>query len=334
MSVKREETKTVNTKAINTKTKAKTSARAELLFQKACAAEKKLKFPEALNFYIESLRQDKAYRPSLLSLGILYSRMQRREKSLYYLKLAYEIEVDAAICFNIGAEYYKAKNYKKSIQYLKESLKYDRYLLKSHLLLALLYQEIKKADKAILYFENVLKISPDYPGAILGYIVALNDLGKTRQAFSVLERYYDKLIQQETKRDIIDRLRAAFLVELGSLDESLAVYKKRHKEAPSFLEFQKCIDELRTNKENECQKMFRTLDYKIEEKEKKLSNFTKEKNSRLNSKLSKKETLSKQESVQENFDLSLLYLFKGDQEKALDLLWKARKIKASDEKEN
>ena len=93
------------------------------LCNRALLKRKKHNYESALMIYKEVLQYSSSYRPAILGIACTYSQIKKTKEAIQYFGKAYKIKKDAALCFNIGSEYFKLCKYKEARKFLKESLK-------------------------------------------------------------------------------------------------------------------------------------------------------------------------------------------------------------------
>lgn len=305
-------------------------------YNQGLQAEKEGRFQDALRNYRAAARADASFRPAFLNLGALYSRAKRPDLALGFFRRALELGSDDAIYFNLGSECYKLQNFDESEKFLKQALKLNVRLLKAHILLAYLYKNQNRLDKAEIYFKNALKIEPANRMAALGYSVTLSEAHRYAEALKIVEAF----LRQQRSDEFMNNLRAGLLLKLNRTEESYNVYRKLAGESKEFVSFTDHLKAARTEADAEYERMFSGIDDRIQER-----------TARLREKIARRKQLMKngvmdssarkngiegamdleedlREDLKDMVDLSFLHLFNGDTEKALKFLFQARKMKS------
>ncbi len=311
------------------------------LYNQAMLAKQQKKLGQAERLYKAALKEDSTCRGALMGLGLIYSSLESKRglkqnrKAFDFFSRAYDIQKDAAVCFNLGSESFKLKEYKRSRDYLKECLRSDQRMLKAHLLLAYVYQTIAKFDKSAVYYQNALKISPKSRMAILGYCACLSEQGYHENALYALDRYFNSC--PEAKSDLFaKKLRAGLLLQLGHLAQSYKDYAELIKHSPEFTSFSDHLSALRKESDKEYQLYFESINDKISTRigrlrarQEKHKNIPSADLSAQENGIEGSQDLAQdcQESVRDMVDLSLLHLFKGDSLQALKYLFQAGKYR-------
>ncbi len=316
------------------------------IYNRAREAEKRGRHAEALRLYKVVLRHDLNFRPALMAVGVLYSRIGSLEIARGFFERAYKLKKDETVCFNLGSLFYKLEHFVESRDYLEQCLQFDRRMLRAHILLAYLYQREKRWDKAALSFRNALAQERHNRIATLGYVIVLIEQGRHETALQFLEDYCRAKPADQTAQS----LKAGLFLQLGRLEESHTEYKKLVDQSERFTAFTKHLEAARRETGQEYMRLFQDLDIKIGERtrrlQKRLSAKTaagsvatlsgakaKKGGSAVTSGDSSAEGEQPAEQLhselRDMIDISLLHLFNGDREKALKYLFQARKHKNS-----
>ena len=271
-------------------------------------------------------------RNAIMQLGIIFSNLRKSNKALEYFLQAYNLNKEPNVCFNLGSEYFKIGNYEKSRNFLKESLYLNKRLIKSHLLLAYLYQKTEKYDKSAVYYQNALKLNPKNRMALLGFASVLSEQGHFETALYATEKY----LKYDLNDIFAKKLRASLLMKLGKIDQAYNDYAIITQTDPKFTKFNDHIKEIKSEFDIEYSRTFENLKEKIstrlrrlnknilKRKNLKLADYSPEKNG-IEGSLDLKEELNN--DLKDMVDLSLLHLFNGETEKAMKYLFQARKWK-------
>lgn len=300
---------------------------AKKFYEQGLMAEKAGKFKEALRYYRASARENPGFRPALNNLGVMYSKLHRPDLAVGFFKRALELGEDYIINFNLGTEFFRLEKYKLSEFYLKNSLKLNNRVIKAHILLAYLYEKLHDYKKSEIYFQNSQKLDLKNRTAALGYTVFLMDRGREENALSIVQKY----LEVKPEDDQFHKLLAGLLLKLRKTDESQRVYSELAKTSEEYTSFTEHLQDLRKEKNKEYNRMFEGIDDKIQNRIKRLKRkIEKRKKLAANNTGEVKATESPDEMKQDlkdMVDISFLHLFNGDTEKALNFLFKARKMK-------
>ena len=297
-------------------------------------AEKEGKTKEALKNYRASVRENAGFRPAFNNLGAIYSKAKRPDLAIAFYNRALELGEDDIVHFNLGSEYYRLEMFKDSERHLIASVKLNRRLLKSHILLAYIYRQKEDFTRSDNYFQNAIKIDPGHRAAALGFAVSLSDRNLAEKALEVVEKYL-KIVPNDVG---LKNLHAGLLLKLNRYEESLNELTSLTKTSASYRSFTDHLAEARKESAQEYGKMFDDIDHKIKEKTERLrkkienrKNLLKTENRAEKSNTPNSED-EKNQDMKDMVDLSFLHLFNGDTEKALKFLLQARKMKKTTEK--
>lgn len=281
------------------------------IYQKARSAEKSGRIDEAVNYYNECLKQDAFYRPAIMNLGVISSRLRKHEEAYSYFKKAVSIRQDTAALFNLGSECYQLKKYEEAVRYLKGALKLESRFFRAHLLLAYIYEGQDQPDKAEVYFRNSLKLDPSSRIATLGMILLLSESGRYSEAIQFAESYKQKAKPDTTIQNLLAGLYLKVKDYKKSAEELSAAVKQK-----SYASFTDHLAKAREEKDAESEQFFTRVNEQL-----------KQKTAELRKKLeAKKQTANAEtEEAKDYVDLSLMYLFSGKTEEAMKLLVQARK---------
>ncbi|MCK9613764.1 MAG: OmpA family protein [Bacteroidales bacterium] len=98
--------------------------------------------------------------------------------------------------FDKAMEYFQQKDYMYCESSLLKAIKEDEYFIEAHMLLGQIYDEQKKYEQAIISYNKVIEIDPDFFSGIYFNVADIQfSLGKYEDARTNLEKYlsYDKL---------------------------------------------------------------------------------------------------------------------------------------------
>ncbi len=295
-------------------------SQAKEYFHTAKSKENEGRFQEALKYYKKTLESDKTFRPAFMQIGSLYSRAGKPDMAIAVFSKALELSDDAIVRFNLGSEHFKSGNISESRKHLIQALKKDSRMLRAHVLLAYVYGKEKQYDRAAIYFQNALKLEPRNRLAILGYVVSLSEQGKYAEALALLEKGPLDLSNDEALRN----LRAGLLLKTGQLNESLKDYSELTKSSSSYKSFTDHLNSARKEQDENYEKMFSGIDNKIQNRLGRAKE-TLARRKQASASGEKIEPATKDE-LQDLVDLSFLHLFSGDTDRALKLLFQAKKI--------
>jgi len=138
--------------------------------------------------------------------------------------------VDTVIIFNAGLAAYNAENYKKAIEYYRESAKYGYNGARTYSLIGASYQMMKDTVAALEALKEGYKIYPDDNALLESMIQIYMDLNKTDEALSNLE----KAIAQDPTKPRYYFAQGALYEKLGEEQKAIETYKKTMEVDPEF----------------------------------------------------------------------------------------------------
>ena len=292
------------------------------LYNEALKQEKAGKLDAAVKLYLKSIQQNPAFRPALMNLGAIHGKLRRPAQSIQYYEAALKIQADEAVHFNLGSEYYQSKKYDVAAAHLIACLKINARFLRAHVLLAYVYEARDLPDKAEIYFRNALKIQPGSRIAVLGLLLNLSQRQMYRDGLKVCEAY----LQTNPGDETVLGLRAGLLMEVGDYQASTEELQRLSKESSGYRSFGDHIQKARQSSEEECRVFFDGVRERIQDRSRSLrSRIEERKRARQVGK--EPDTTELKDDARDMMDLSLMYLFSGESEKAMQFLVQAKKLK-------
>jgi tetratricopeptide (TPR) repeat protein len=285
------------------------------LYNDAVRLEKSGKPNEAKEKYSRILELDPNFHLAYQNLGAITAKEGNHKQAIDYFSRAIKIVPDYKNYYNIGVSFYRLEEHEKAISFLKQALHYEKRFVLGHLLLAQIYQILENDEKTEIYLTNVIKIDPNHKSALGGLAMYYYERNRYPESLRMLERYlllYPgnsqlKLIQSEV------------LAKQGNFKASANMLVEMTKTDAGFTNFNQTLASA-WQEEDEIGK--KSLERIQGTAKKKLKEFqTKLELSRENP-----DEFSPPEP-QEALDLSLLYLFNGNPEKAMQYLVFAQKMK-------
>lgn len=241
-----------------------------------------------------------------------------KEKNLdqaenYYLR-SLEKDVNSVTTWlNLGSLQFRLNKKLEGIKSLKQALKIDKRLLQAHLILAQIYRELDQDKQTEIYLTNAYKIDSKNKFALGALAVFYYDKGMFSESLKMVDQYLNFYPDDKN----LKILRTDILAKQGNYKESLSELTELVKKDAGFVNFQSSV-----------RKSLSGGDPEIKEHVENLAKKTKAKIHEFRTKLE----LSKENpedftppDPQEAMDLSLLYLFQGDSEKAMKYLVYAKK---------
>ena len=292
------------------------------LYNEALKREKSGKLDDAIALYKKSLQQNPGFRPALMNLGGVYGKLRRPADSIPYYEAALKLGVDEAVHFNLGSEYYQSKNYETASAHLFACLKINPRFLRAHILLAYVYEARSLPEKAEVYFRNALKLQPGSRIAVLGLLLNLSERAKYSEALGIC----DQFLKQAPGDETVLGLRAGLLMETGDYQTSTEELQRLSKESPGYASFGDHVQKARQSSDEESRVFFEGVRNRIQDRSKTLRQKIEERK-RARAAGKKLDTAELKDDAKDMMDLSLMYLFSGESEKAMQFLVQAKKLK-------
>ena len=267
-------------------------------FARAVEYEKTGEYMLALQEYLTLTKEEAPLRQALVNLGSLYSRMGEPDNAMSCYTRAVELEEDYLAWFNIGSLHYKRGDWKQSVISLEKSRRLNGAFPLAVLVMGLAYSRMGNVRAAERCFSDVLEAQPGSEVALTALAILCFDNAKYNQALDLV----DRLLQIKPENAGIRKLRSKILFSIGRSGESAEMIKSFKDEDPGYRGFDTFVQSVPVEVYDD---RFGSIDDKIEKLEKKVSGT---------------------EKPEDMIALSLCYLFKGDSDRAIDCLFRARDI--------
>lgn len=267
-------------------------------FARAVEYEKTGEYMLALQEYLTLTKEEAPLRQALVNLGSLYSRMGEPENAMSCYTKAVALEEDYLAWFNIGSLHYKRGDWKQSVISLEKSRRLNGAFPLAVLVMGLAYSRMGNVRAAERCFSDVLEAQPGSEVALTALAILCFDNAKYNQALDLV----DRLLQIKPENAGIRKLRSKILFSVGRSGESAEMIKSFKDEDPGYRGFDTFVQSVPVEVYDD---RFGSIDDKIEKLEKKVSGT---------------------EKPEDMIALSLCYLFKGDSDRAIDCLFRARDI--------
>ncbi len=261
-----------------------------LLYNQALDQEKLGDFKKALEFYRMSLKIDANFFDSWLNAGAIYARMGKHKKAIICYQRALMQKPDKRAYYNLASEYFKVDRFDEARQLLVRATKLDPHFLSAHLLLGYCLGKLNENHKAEISIKNVLKIDPHNRPAITALALLYFHTGK----LELCEKYLLGMLKLDPNDLVAKRLKANLKLRQDNLEDSIMAFKDLAKEDPKIKEFYYALQSWHNPGQK---KNIETKKKKIAEKENK--------------------------DAKDLLDLSLMSLFEGNADVALDYLLEA-----------
>jgi tetratricopeptide (TPR) repeat protein len=264
-------------------------------FSLALKADQSGDYAKARELYQNIISHDGSYRPALINLGSLCSRMEQLDEALVFYNKASLIEDDYLVWFNIGSVLYKKGTFKESVIALEKSRRLNPLFVLSILVMGLAYSKDGKSTAAAGCFSEVLSLEPDNQVALTALAIIYFD----KRKYNLALFYADAAINNNSSSISVRKLRSKILLSFGRTKESATEYHKIIREDKAFKRFDAFVKKIPADTFIDSKG---TIEEKIETLERKLDNAT----------------------PRDLVALSLCCLFNGESDKAIDYLFKVK----------
>ena len=255
----------------------------------ALELEKTGEYKSALEQYKKILGLDQNNFQAWLNAGSLYSKIHKSEKAIICYAQALKQKESEIVYYNLGTEYFKLHQFTDSMKVVKKCLEQNPQFLSAYLLLAVIADQLGQFKVASDSIENLLRFEPNHRGAHTAMIV----LCIKNKAHDMALRYLDKLTVLGERKQVIDQLKSKLFLSKGDVVESIQLFQIMSRENP---ELKKIVKNLKEELPSENR------------------NIIHAKKNQINKKINKK--------GKDWLDLSLISLFEGDGEEAMNHLKK------------
>ncbi|AAN47259.1 tetratricopeptide repeat protein [Leptospira interrogans] len=280
-------------------------------FNQALNLEKEGKYPEAILLYEGLIQSQPKYQKSYLNLGALYSKQGNSKKAIEIYQKALQVGKSPELYYNIGIELYRSGETETAIRSLKKSLEIEKRFLKSHILLAYCYRQLEKDDKTELYLTNAIRLDPKNRMALTALATLYFEKERWKECLEAANKV-SKLFPNDSRMQV---LLSEVHTRLGNFKQSFEILKQATSQSKGFTRFSDTIEEFKKNPEEAA--FFDSL-------EKLTKNKLNEFRSKFEMSQENPEDFSPP-NPQDALDLSLMYLFHGDKERALKYMLYAQK---------
>ncbi|AOP35807.1 hypothetical protein A0128_00260 [Leptospira tipperaryensis] len=281
------------------------------LFNQALTLEKEGKFPEATRLYEKIIQAQPKYQKSYLNLGALYSKQGNSRKAIEIYQKALGVGKTPELYYNIGVELYRLGEIETAVRSLKRSLELEKRFLKSHILLAYCYRQLEKDEKTELYLTNAIRIDPENRMALTALATFHFEKERWKECLEIASKV-NQLYPGDSRMQV---LISEVHTRLGNFKQSFEILKQATSQSKGFTRLSDAIEESKKNPEEAA--FFESL-------EKLTKNKLEEFRSKFEMSKENPEDFTPP-SPQDALDLSLMYLFHGDKERALKYMLYAQK---------
>jgi len=240
------------------------------------------------------LSKNRNNREAYLMLASELARINRYDHAIKYFQKANELKEDYISLYNIGSLYYKKGEYKKAILILEKSKQHKPDYIMSSLVTGLSYSRLSNIKAAVSNFINVLMIDPSNKTALAALSILYYNSGRISDSYQLMTRLSEKYPAD----DKIINIKSDILYYSGEAAKSVQEIKNLKNRSEKFRKYDEYIKSVPVDI---CNDRYGTLEDKVTKLE--------------SDDLKNSDNLMK---------LSLVHLFSGNTDSAIDYLFEAR----------
>lgn len=263
------------------------------IYNKALERTNRGDLPTALAEYQKAIKMYPYFIEAYNNMGELYSLMGKSEMAISTYNMALDIEKNHKILLNLGVEYYNSGNYKRALEYFFDSLSLKSDYQEGNYYAGLTLYNMRDYTSAEKYLLNVVK----YDRLHLKANYMLSHIYYEWKDYSRVIDHLDAIWNIADNREFINKYYGFCCFHLGRYDEAVKYLKEAILQHPEYEKFKGYLETLTYESK---MKEIGNLDRAIAELEKVM----------MNSALSLKDVTR----------LSMLYVFKGENKKAEDIV--------------
>lgn len=192
-------------------------------FKLAETYRKTYEYDKAIDTYIESLKLNKFYLPSLSKLARTYIHIYDLDSALEYIKTAKNIDPqNPDVLFTLGYLYDTHGKEYEALKYYHESLVYDFSQVDALFELGKKYFKNRDYENARLQFKKVITVQPNFYPAYI-YLIQISSIIDHEYQF---KKYYEELLSLFPSIAEINAANAMALIEKQNISEAQAELDK------------------------------------------------------------------------------------------------------------
>lgn len=249
--------------------------------------------PAALSEYRRALAVYPKFIEAYNNMGELHSRMGDRTGAIAVYQEALKIDRNARVLLNMGVEYFNAMDYGTALTYFRESLKKDKHFLEAHFYAGLVYHNQKDFMSAEKHLLEVLAADNRHVKANLLLSHVYYERKEYLKTIECLERIWNLA----EDKSFLNKYYGFCCYYLGRYDEAISYLTVALESKPEYRKFKKYLASVSVESR---MKEVGDLDRAIRELEGAL--------------------LGRDAAYTEITRLSMLYIFNGQNDKAVSLV--------------
>ncbi len=227
------------------------------------------------------------------NIGEIYSRAGNSDLAISTYKSALAIDKNHRLFLNLGVEYYNGRDFKSALNYFKESLIIKPNFLEGNFYAGISFFNLEDLMMAKRYFDKVIQMDQKHLKA--NYLLSYIHFDWKDYASTLF--YLDNIKDIADDKVFLNKYYGFCNYHLGRYNEAVNYLSKAIEKSPKYLIFKDYLNNL--TYENKM-KEIGNIDDKIREMESSM--------------------MQKKPNMRDYTHLSVLYIFKGEYQKAEDML--------------
>lgn len=280
-------------------------AEAVAIYNRALEQTNRGDLPTAITEYQKAIKMYPYFIEAYNNMGEIYSLMGKTELAINTYNRALDIDKNYKVLLNLGVEYYNSGNYNSALTYFLESLKIKPDFHEGNYYTGLSFYNLKKYKKAETYLNAVVKKDRKHIKAnyMLSYIYY--EQKEYQKVIECLDAVWD--IADD--KNFINKYYGFCCYHIGRFDDAVKYLKDAISAHPDFEKFRSYLENLtyenRVKEIGDIDAAIRSLEAVMMDNAHNLKDITR---------------------------LSMLYVFKGENKKAEDILTGYRDLMLSQKK--
>lgn len=243
---------------------------------------------------LKNIKDEPKCRKAYIQLAAILVKYNKTDHAIKFYQQANELEEDYISLYNLGSLFYRKGQFKKAIILLEKSKILKKDFIMAPLVMGLCYSRLNNIKAATTNFINVLMIEPSNRTALVALSMIYHNNGNIDDSRSILKRLTEIYPEDEK----IIKINSDLLYFSGEPEKSLQAIKEIKKTSKKFKIYDEYIKSVPVELYND---RFGSLEDKIDKLE-------------AGAKTCKKDLIK----------LSLVHLFSGNTDSAIDYLFEAR----------
>ncbi len=233
-------------------------------------------------------------RDAHMLLAAELAKLEKYDHAIRYFIKANELREDYISLYNLGSLYYKKGDFKRAVLLLEKSKQHKPDYKMSYLVTGLCYSRLDNIKAAVTNFVNVLMIDPSNKTALAALSIIYHNSGRTSDSYNLLKRLSEKYPGDEK----VINIKSDILYYSGDAAKSVQEIKDLKKQSDKYRLYDEYIKSVSVDL---CNDRFGTLEDKVV--------------------MLESEDIKTSDNL---LKLSLVHLFSGNTDSALDYLFQAR----------